>query len=89
MTGTTAQPSHEPQYKRIGTGSRHTGQHQCRKKENSFNTNKKKPRERKGEENGERTSWAEKKTALKKGERANESHHRCSELLGMRKPKDR
>ena len=38
----------------------------------------------------ERTSWAEKKTALKKeGERANESHHRCSELLGMRKPKDR
>ena len=33
--------------------------------------------------------WKKKKTARGKTGRANESHDRCSELLGMRMPKDR
>ena len=89
MTGTTAQPSHEPPHKRTGTGSRHTAQNHRRKKENSYNNNKKKLRERKGEENGRKNLIGWKKPARKKKERANESHDRCSELLGMRKPKER
>ena len=31
MTGTTAQPNHEPPHKRKGTGTRHTEKHQWRK----------------------------------------------------------
>ena len=46
-----------------------------------------------GEKMGGRTSWTEKKkkkkTARGKTGRANESHDRCSELLGMCIPKDR
>ena len=60
MTGTTAQPSHEPQHKRKGTGSRHTGQHHCRKKENIFNNNKKSLGRGRGKKMAERTSRAEK-----------------------------
>ena len=59
------------------------------KKKTATITTKKKFRERKGEENGRKNLIGWKKTARKKKERANESHDRCSELLGMRKPKER
>ena len=46
MTGTTAQPSHEPPQERKGTGTRHTEKHQGEKKPT-------KPKgEGEGEENG-------------------------------------
>ena len=47
MTGTTAQPSHEPPQERKGTGTRHTEKHQGEKK-----TNKAFKGEGEGEENG-------------------------------------
>ena len=75
MTGTTAQPSHEPPHERKGTGTRHTEKHQGEKK----------PTKPKGEGEGEENGWQN--LTRRKTERANESYDRCSQLLGMRVPK--
>ena len=88
ITGTTAQPSHEPPRKRKGTGTHHTGKHQWRKKKKTATTTTTKPG------GGGGWKWLKeahglKKWAPKKTDRANESHDRSSELLGMRMPKGR
>ena len=76
MTGTTAQPSHEPPHQRKGTGTRHT------EKKNISGEN---PTSLGG-------GWEGKKMADRtqhegKTERAKESHDRCSQPPGMRMPK--
>ena len=76
MTGTTAQPSHEPPHQRKGTGTRHTDKHQWRKKNPTSLVGG-----REGKKMGDRTQH-EGKT-----ERAKESHVRCSQPPGMRMPK--
>ena len=73
MTGTTAQPSHEPPHERKGTGTRHTE-----------NISGEKNNKAKGEERGE-YGWQN--PERRKTERANESHDRCNQLLGTRMPK--
>ena len=73
MTGTTAQPSHEPPHQRKGTGTRHTDKSNSGEKPN-------RPRGRAGgEENGRQKPSMKGKT-----ERAKESHDRCSQPPGMR-----
>ena len=74
MTGTTAQPSHEPPQERKGTGSHHT--------ENISGEKLTKP---KGREGGEENGWQN--LAQRKTERAKESHDQCSQLLGLHMPK--
>ena len=73
MTGTTAQPSHEPPHERKGTGTLHTENISGEKNQQSL-------RRGGGEKMADRT-WH------KKTEHANESHDQCSQLLGMRMPK--
>ena len=75
MTGTTVQPSREPPHEWKGTGTRHA--------ENVSGEKKTKPRGRKwGKKMADRTQHKGKLNAL-----ANESHDRCSQLLGMGMPK--
>ena len=76
MTGTTAQPSHDPPHERKGTDTRHT--------ENISGEKTTKPRGRRGIGGGG-NGW--KNPARRKTERANESHDRRSQLLGMHMPK--
>ena len=81
MTGTTAQPSHEPPHKRKGTGTHHTGKISGEKNNNKAY----------GDEGGmaERTSSAEKNQHEGNLNAPNKSHDRCSGLLGMRISKER
>ena len=83
MTGTTAQPSHEPPHERKGTGTHHTGTHQWRRQQQQQSLG------RRGGRMAERTSSAEKTQHEGNLNAPNESHDRCSELLGMRIPKER
>ena len=75
MTGTTAQPSHEPPHQRKGTGTRHTEKTSVEKNPTSLGGG------REGKKMADRTQH-EGKT-----ERAKESHDRCSQPPGMRMPK--
>ena len=75
MTGTTAQPSHEPLHQRKGTGTRHTEKTSVEKNPTSLGGG------REGKKMADRTQH-EGKT-----ERAKESHDRCSQPPGMRMPK--
>ena len=76
MTGTTAQPSHEPPQQRKGTGTRHT------EKKTSVEKN---PTSLVGGRKGKKT--ADRTQHEGKTERAKESHDRCSQPPGMRMPK--
>ena len=74
MTGTTAQPSHEPPHERKGTRTNHTE-----------NISGEKPTKLWGREGGEENGWQN--LAQRKTEHAKESHDRSSQLLGIRMPK--
>ena len=76
MTGTTAQPSHEPPHQRKGTGTRHT-----EKRDISGENPTSLGGGREGKKMAARTQY-EGKT-----ERAKEYHDRCSQPPGMRMPK--
>ena len=75
MTGTTAQPSHEPPHQRKGTGTRHTEKTSVDKNLTSLEGG------REGKKMADRTQH-EGKT-----EHAKESYDRCSQPPGMRMPK--
>ena len=75
MTGTTAQPSHEPPHQRKGTGTRHTEKDISGENPTSLGGG------REGKKMATRTQH-EGKT-----ERTKESHDRCSQPPGMRIPK--
>ena len=77
MTGTTAQPSHEPLHQRKGTGTRHTEK----------NTSGEKPNKPRGRAGGGGEKMADRTQHEGKTERAKESHDRCSQPPGIRMPK--
>ena len=72
MTGTTAQPSHEPPHQRKGTGTRHNEKTSVEKNQQSLE----------GGREGKKMA----DLARRKIECAKESHDRYSQLLGMRMP---
>ena len=76
MTGTTAQPSHEPPHQRKGTGTRHT------EKKTSVEKNSTSLGEGRKRKKMAAITQHEGKT-----ERAKESHDPCSQPPGMRIPK--
>ena len=75
LTGTTAQPSHEPPHKRKGTGPRHTEKHQWREKLTSLGGG------------GRGRKWLTEPSTKEKLKHASESHDWWRQLLGMRMPK--
>ena len=91
MTGTTTEQltltlTHEKK----GTGTHLTGKHQWRKKKTATTkTTKLRERGGRGRKCQKEPPGLKKKPARRETEHANESHDRCSELLGMHMPKDR
>ena len=75
MTGTTAQPSHEPPHQRKGTGTRHTEKTSVEKNPTSLGGGR------------ERKKMADRTQHKGKTECAKESHDRCSQPPGMHMPK--
>ena len=75
MTGTTAQPSHEPPHQRKGTGTRHTEKTSVDKNLTSL------------EGGWEGKKMADRTQHKGKTERAKESYDWCSQPPGMRMPK--